>query len=77
MTIYELNAAKEHELLSSNMYQYNKGLQEGMEKGIKQGIEKGMEKERLSNARKFKALGVDPDIICEAAGLSAEQVADL
>ena len=73
----ELNAAKEHELLSSNMYQYNKGLQEGMEKGIKQGIEKGMEKERLSNARKFKALGVDPDIICEATGLSAEQVADL
>ncbi|MBQ6556547.1 MAG: hypothetical protein IJL86_03270, partial [Bacteroidales bacterium] len=65
MTIYELNAAKEHELLSSNMYQYNKGLQEGMEK------------ERLSNARKLKALGVDPDIICEATGLSEEQVADL
>ena len=65
MTIYELNAAKEHELLSSNMYQYNKGLQEGMEK------------ERLSNARKFKALGIEPDIICQATGLTAEQVADL
>jgi predicted transposase/invertase (TIGR01784 family) len=73
MTIYELNAAKEHELLSSNMYQYNKGLQEGMEKGI----EKGIEKERLSNARKLKALGVDPDIICQATGLSAEEVAAL
>ena len=77
MTIYELNAAKEHELLSSNMYQYNKGLQEGMEKGIKQGIEKGIEQERLSNARKFKALGIDPDIICQATGLSAEEVAAL
>ena len=65
MTIYELNAAKEHELLSSNMYQYNKGLQEGMEK------------ERLANARKFKALGVKPDIICQATGLSAEEVAAL
>ena len=65
MTIYELNAAKEHELLSSNMYQYNKGLQEGMEK------------ERLSNARNLKALGVEPDIICQATGLSAEEVAAL
>ena len=77
MTIYELNAAKEHELLSSNMYQYNKGLQEGMEKGMEKGIEQGIEKERLSNARKFKALGIKPDIICQATGLSAEEVAAL
>lgn len=77
MTIYELNAAKEHELLSSNMYQYNRGLQEGMEKGFEKGIEKGVEQERLSTARKFKALGVKPDIICQATGLSAEEVSAL
>lgn len=69
MTIYELNAAKEHELLSSNMYQYNRGLKEGMEKG--------MEKERLSTAKNLKALGVEQDIICQATGLSEEQVAGL
>ena len=43
--------------------------------GHRDGVEEGREEERLSNARIFKSLGVDPEIICQATGLSAEQVA--
>ena len=45
--------------------------------GHRDGVEEGREEERLSNARIFKCLGVDPEIICQATGLSAEQVASL
>ena len=57
------------------------GIERGFEKGIEQGIERGIERgkaeERLENARKLKALGVAHDIICQATGLTAEEVAAL
>jgi len=45
--------------------------------GHRDGVKEGREEERLSNSRIFKCLGVDPEIICQATGLSAEQVASL
>ena len=49
----------------------------GEEKGIEKGIERGKTEERVANARKLKALGVAHDIICQATGLTAEEVAAL
>lgn len=66
-----------------------KGIQEGMEKGIQKGREKGMQEgmekgiqegeinERLKNARKLKSLGVSPEIIRQATGLSLEEIEKL
>ena len=52
-------------------------LRTAWENGEEKGIEKGKAEERLANARKFKALGVAEEIICQATGLSAEEVAAL
>ena len=49
----------------------------GEEKGIEKGRAEGKAEERLANARKFKALGVAEEIICQATGLTAEEVAAL
>ena len=48
--------------------------QAAWEEGRAAGIEKGKTEERLANARKLKSLGVAGDIICQATGLSAEEV---
>ena len=54
-----------------------KGFNDGMEKGMEKGIEKGIEKEKLEMARNLKSLGVEVSIICQASGLTAEQVEGL
>ena len=54
-----------------------KGIEKGIERGKAEGKAEGKEEERLANARKFKALGVAEEIICQATGLSAEEVAAL
>ena len=41
---------------------------------INSGREEGRAEEKLENARKLKALGVDAAIICKATGLSPEEV---
>jgi predicted transposase/invertase (TIGR01784 family) len=41
------------------------------------GMEKGVEKANIVTARKLKAMGLDVGQICEATGLSPEQVQDL
>ena len=54
-----------------------KGLAEGREKGLVEGIEKGHEKglaegreaERLENAKKLVASGVDIDLVCSTLGV--------
>lgn len=56
---------------------FEKGRAEGFEKGCEKGREEGREEERLENARKLKALGVDPSIIAQGTGLSIEEIADL
>ena len=50
------------------------GLEEGHAKGLEEGVEKGHIEERLSNARKFKRLGVSTDIIAQATGLNVSEI---
>ncbi|MBQ9463470.1 MAG: Rpn family recombination-promoting nuclease/putative transposase [Bacteroidales bacterium] len=57
------------------------GLEEGRAAGIAEGEAKGIAegeaKAKLDAARKFKALGVSIQTICQATGLSAEEVESL
>jgi len=54
------------------------GLEEGVKKGLEEGVKKGraegLEEANLSNARKMKALGIDPEVIAQVTGLSREEV---
>ena len=47
-----------------------RGLKEGMEKGL----EKGRQEERVATAKRLRELGVSPDIIAQATGMSVEEV---
>ena len=47
-----------------------RGLEEGMEKGL----EKGRQEERVATAKRLRELGVSPDIIAQATGMSVEEV---
>ena len=47
-----------------------RGLKEGMEKGL----EKGRQEERVATAKRLRGLGVTPDIIAQATGMSVEEV---
>ena len=53
------------------------GREEGLEQGLEQGREEGREEGKLTTAAKLKALGVDPTLISEATGLSADVIAKL
>ena len=56
-----------------------KGLKKGLEEGLKEGHAKGLAEGRmeecLANARNLKKLGVSPDIITRATGLTPEEIA--
>jgi len=51
-----------------------KGMEKGIEEGMKKGIEKGIEKGKLDAAENFLRLGVSPDVVSKATGLSMEIV---
>ena len=53
------------------------GMQKGMEKGIEEGMEKGIEKGYREVARNLKASGASFELIIQATGLSAEEIAKL
>ena len=48
---------------------YNNGLAEGIEKGREKGLVEGREAERLENAKKLVASGVDIDLVCSTLGV--------
>ena len=48
---------------------YNNGLAEGMEKGREKGLVEGREAERLENAKKLVASGIDIDLVCSTLGV--------
>ena len=45
------------------------GLEEGLLKGREEGREEGREAERLENAKKLVASGVDIDLVCSTLGV--------
>ena len=55
-----------------------KGLAEGIEKGLAEGIEKGRKDEKITMARKLKAMGVLSDEqIAAATGLTIDEIKSL
>ena len=43
-------------------------------RGLKEGMEKGRLEERVATAKRLRELGVSPDIIAQATGMSVEEV---
>lgn len=59
---------------------YGDGLNEGIEQGMVKGIEQARAEsyqERLNTARNFKRLGINPEKIAQASGLTLAEIADL
>ena len=50
------------------------GRAEGREAGLAEGLEKGREAERLENAKKLVASGVDIDLVCSTLGVDKAEV---
>ena len=75
MTDQERHAYDEH--LNAVMIQndvLNTAKMEGRMEGLMEGRMEGRMEERLANARNFKKMGVSPDIIAQATGLSLEEI---
>ena len=53
------------------------GRAEGLAEGRAEGLEQGRMEERLSTARNLKKLGIAPDTIAQATGLSSEEIEKL
>lgn len=71
MTDQERHAYDEH--LNAVMIQ-NDVLNTAKMEGRMEGRQEGRMEERLANARNFKKMGVSPDIIAQATGLSLEEI---
>lgn len=56
---------------------WEKAMTEGMQKGIEKGMEKGLEKGYREVARNLKAGGASIELIVQATGLPAEEIAKL
>ena len=50
------------------------GLQEGRERGLREGREQGLQEGKLSIARNLKQLGLAPEDIAQATGLTLEEI---
>ena len=68
-TQYEQDMYDERRLYGQLTASYNNGLAEGMEKGREKGLVEGREAERLENAKKLVASGVDIDLVCSTLGV--------
>ncbi|HQU09879.1 MAG TPA: Yae1 family protein, partial [Opitutales bacterium] len=51
-----------------------KGRQEGRNEGVQQGLQKGVELGKMATVKQFLALGIAPEIIGKATGLSLEKL---
>ena len=72
-TQYEQDMYDERRLYGQLTASYNNGLAEGREKGLTEGRKKGLvegrEAERLENAKKLVASGIDIDLVCSTLGI--------
>ena len=53
------------------------GIAEGRKEGLAEGRQEGLAEGRRQSAASLKELGVSPDIITEATGISLEEIEDL
>ena len=54
-----------------------KGRAEGREEGLAEGLEKGRLNEKIENARKMKAMGIENAVIANVTGLSVNEIEKL
>jgi predicted transposase YdaD len=48
-----------------------------VQKGLEQGLEQGLRQSAIETARRMKAMGFEPSVICEVTGLSPEELRNL
>ena len=72
----ERNASEVENMLLTE-WNLNDAKQVWYEEGWEEGREEGIQQEKLLTAANFKKLGVSPDIIVQATGLTAEEIAEL
>ena len=58
-------------------YAKKKGREEGLQKGLEKGLEKGLKQGRREIAVNLLRINLPIQTICEATGLSAEEVTKL
>ncbi|MBS9779633.1 MAG: Rpn family recombination-promoting nuclease/putative transposase [Moraxellaceae bacterium] len=71
--MYNVSPRAEKQFVSTYDQAINAGLVQGREKGIKEGIQTGI----LTTAKQFKQLGIEPQIIAKATGLTLKEIAKL
>ena len=72
------NLDNEREALDSTYDEgYTEGEAKGIEKGIEKGIAQGIDMRNREIARNMKSLGMLPDVIAAATGLSREEIETL
>lgn len=72
-----LSSAKEEGRMEGKMEGRIEGRIEGREEGRKEGRKEGEIHERIKNASNLKNLGVTPEIIAQATGLTLEEIEKL
>lgn len=50
------------------------GIEKGIEQGIKQGIDRGRREQQMQTTRRMIELGIDPQTIATATGLTLEEI---
>ena len=71
------NMTTERDLRNQMTYAREEGLAEGRVEGREEGREEGHVEERAKNAKNLRDLGVDPEIIAKATGLTVEEIQNL
>lgn len=54
-----------------------KGRAEGLEKGLEEGLAEGRKEEKQEIVRNMKSLGIAPEVIAKATGLTLKDIAEL
>ena len=65
------------DIINQIAYAKKEGLEEGHAAGVAEGEVKGATAEKEAIARNLKELGLPPEQILKATGLSVEQIAEL
>lgn len=71
---YDKDMTTEIDKIAQMDYAFDRGVEKGIEKGLEQGREEGRIEGLVYTARNLKAEGIAEEIICQATGLSPEEI---
>ena len=72
------NIMVQNDILETKMIEgREQGLEEGRALGLEQGLQQGLEQGKTEVAKKLLALGTDISIVCQATGMSEEEINNL